>query len=343
MKKKTSIFLKTLQRVIDSEKLIIPGDYIWIAVSGGMDSMALLYALYAIKEAKEFNIGALHIHHGLRNASDEEWTFVKKATEELGIPFYGKKVNVHEIREKEGVSVEEAARIARMDVYQKALSKTRFTKIATAHHAQDNAELFLLRLFRGSGSLGLSGMAYFRPDGIIRPFLNIWPDEIWDFVKENRIQYREDESNQDLRFDRNRVRHELFPLLEEKYTSGVKDALHRLSMLTRDEETWLSELVQEVVTQLDVKETKNTLTVSVKLLKRYPVALQRRLLREMICKMNGNLRHISFDHIASLLELITTPLEVSSQINLPGVCVMKKGSMLLFMKKKEGQRFCEGL
>ena len=343
MKKKTQLFLKTLQETIDAEKLILPKERVWIAVSGGMDSMALLHALSMVKEEKKCSLGVLHIHHGLREASDEEWTFVEKTAKELQVLFYGVKVDVQKIRKQEKTSIEEAARIARMNAYQTALSETGFTKVATAHHAQDNAELFLLRLFRGSGSLGLSGMAYFRPEGIIRPFLNLWPEEIQSFVKENKIPYREDESNQDMRFDRNRVRHELFPLLEKQYAPGIKEALHRLSMLTRDEEVWLEGLVEEAMEQLNIKKTENELEVFVEAFQKYPVALQRRLLREVICQTNGNLRRISFDHIASLLELMKMPLEVSSQINLPGICVKKKGPILLFMKKKQDQRFCEDL
>ena len=331
-----------VRQTIAREGLIAPGDKVWVAVSGGADSMALLHVLAAITNKEPVTLGILHVHHGLRPASDVEWGFVENTARTLGMPFFGERTDVLRRKEEMKMSVEETAREERLRIYQKALSETGFTKVATAHHADDQAELFFLRLFRGSGTLGLSGMAYQRPKGLIRPFLEVQKKEILDFMNEQALLFCEDESNADMRFDRNRIRHKLLPLLEEEYAPQIKEALHRLSQITREEEMWLAKITQEAYEKA-VKKDGDSYKIELNVFQTFSIALQRRLLRNVILNMNGNLRRITFDHIADIVRLTCAVSTEPQTVNLPGICVVRKNQTLWWLKKKEGQRFCEDL
>ena len=199
--------LNKLRAFFREQKLIEPGDKIICAVSGGADSMALLWAMYLLKEEWRLDLSAAHFNHHLRGAeSDRDEAFVRSFCEGYGIPLH---VGSAEVKPgKKGL--EAAARDARY-AFLRALPG----KIATAHTADDNAETILMHLVRGTGLKGLGGIS---PQNgcVVRPMLNVTRQDVLDFLAEYCVEYIDDSSNASDAFLRNRLRHHVMPLLKEE-------------------------------------------------------------------------------------------------------------------------------
>ena len=214
-----------------------------VAVSGGVDSMALLHALHALG----FELAVAHFNHLLRGAeSDQDEAFVRAEAARLGIPFYPESADAGACAKSEGISVEMAARKLRHAFLARTARIAAAAKIALAHHADDQVETFWLRLLRGHAGEGLSGMRWQNPSPadsriqLIRPLLNLEKANIREFAVSRRIPFREDSSNSILDFQRNRLRHELLPLLK-----NYQPQLHALTLRTAevlgDEKAFLRE------------------------------------------------------------------------------------------------------
>lgn len=212
------------------------GAHITLALSGGRDSVVLLYQLLFLREELGFTLSALHIHHGLRAASDEEEQFVRRLCDENALP-----LAVHHLQlgKHQGESLEMAARQARYRIFEEYIADGRY--VATAHHLDDCMETFLINLCRGCGSQGLASIPYER-DGILRPMLDIPAKDIADFALQHRLEWREDESNADTYYLRNFIRHEILPRLKSRedisFVKGFETTLKNL----REESQLLSQL-----------------------------------------------------------------------------------------------------
>lgn len=212
----------TWQSLIKFEKqnaFFKPKMSVLTGLSGGADSVALLHFIKHLSIKKQFNVYACHIHHGLRAAADKDAAFAKKTAKELGVPFVLKKVNVKALAKKEDLSIEHAARKARYKVFEEAAKKFKCTKIALAHHLDDDIETILLNMLRGTKAKGLLGIPVKRPLGkleIIRPFLCISREEVLNYIKANNLSFIEDETNYEDVYTRNWIRLKLLPMLEEK-------------------------------------------------------------------------------------------------------------------------------
>jgi tRNA(Ile)-lysidine synthase len=187
-----------------------------IALSGGCDSMVLLHALNELREELNFTIKAIHIHHGISLNADKWLSFCSKECEKNKIIFSSKKIN---IQPEKHLGVEGAARKLRYE----ALDDLREGMIVTGHHQDDQAETLFLQLIRGSGLKGLASMPHYdERRNIWKPLLNVNRKMIMEYAKLNHILFIEDESNLDIRFDRNFLRQEIFPLLSERFPHLVK-------------------------------------------------------------------------------------------------------------------------
>lgn len=191
--------------------LIPPGSAVLCALSGGADSMYLLCRLLEGAERGDYTVRAAHYHHGLRQRADEDESFVRLWCEKLGVPLTAGRGDVPARARAQGTGIEETARAMRYDFLRSAARETGCGLIATGHQAEDNAETVLMDLIRGCGTL--RGIPEAR-GGLIRPMLAVRRTEILRWLDEHHIPHREDESNADERYTRNRVRLSLLPLLE---------------------------------------------------------------------------------------------------------------------------------
>lgn len=221
---------------------VTPGMHVLAAVSGGADSMALLCFLLEIRDAYPLHLSCVHIEHGIREeASLEDMRFVASFCGEKHIAFYPHRVNVRAFAAREGRSLEEAARLLRHALLQKTAEQIGADVIALAHHRQDQAETVLLHALRGSDIRGLCAMGY-RSGNLIRPLLDVQPKELRAYLTARGQEWREDETNGDVRYSRNRIRCKVMPELES-ISAGASGALCRLALAaSRDEDYFAGEI-----------------------------------------------------------------------------------------------------
>ena len=206
--------------------MVTSGDKILVAVSGGVDSVTLLYLL----KKTGYDVSAAHFNFRLRgDESDDDEKFVREYCNKLGVKLYLKKFDTKAYAQKERLSIQEAARELRYDFFYKIAGEEGFTKIAVAHHADDDLETFFINLFRGSGIKGLKGMPVKRGI-VIRPLLFASRDEILDYANKEGLKWREDSSNASDKYLRNKIRHWLLPVMKEiqEQGKGVFDSLNHL-------------------------------------------------------------------------------------------------------------------
>ncbi len=233
--------LNKLREFIRKENMIFPGDRVICAVSGGADSMALLWGLYLLRESLDFDLEAAHFHHGLRGSeSDRDAAFVAEFCQRFDIPLHLGQGRV----EKGEKGLEAAAREARY-----AFLRSLPGKIATAHTANDNAETVLLNMIRGSGLKGLGGITSVG-DRLIRPMLTVTRREILDFLQEYHISFVLDSTNAEDGFRRNRLRHHVMPLLEAE-NPRLAENMSAMALRLRQDAACLEEWTQAEKT-LDV-------------------------------------------------------------------------------------------
>lgn len=226
-----------------------PGDPVFVACSGGPDSVALFYLLYGLKDSFKIRLGLLHFHHQLRGReADRDQLFVQKLARRFRVPFYGGTAPVLQQSKKNRESVEEAARKARYDFFSKIGKKFRHAKIALAHTLDDQAETVLMRILQGTGSRGLLGirrsMRYGHAE-LIRPLLDFSKQDLLKFLKQHKITFCRDRSNQSMKFLRNKIRKKLLPGLAREFNPRIVQALARIPFILQEENDLLEALEQK--------------------------------------------------------------------------------------------------
>lgn len=322
------MFLKKVKQAIKRHGLIEKSDRILIGVSGGPDSLALLYALNSLK--KEFNLylHVAHLDHMLRPGSGKDREFVVSVAGKLRIPASAARINTRKF--PLGGSLEEKARNARLAFFFKTAKEMKIRKIALGHNLDDQAETVLMRLLRGAGLYGLSGILPkrgFSGFDIIRPLIEIKRKDIDSFLEKKNIKPRIDETNcQDL-FLRNRIRKELLPLLESKYNKNIKEVLSNTAENVSFDYDYLSRVAAQAVNRLGAK-------INIKKFLRLHRSIQRLLLRLNIAAVKGDTRGITFTHMKEIEDLIRSrPL--NSIVDLPKrVSVAKKENSILIYRRK---------
>lgn len=283
------------------------GDLVLVAVSGGADSVALLHVLQHLRLRLGLRLAVAHLHHGIRGAAaDADAAFVRRLARQLGLPFVEEHRDVPQQAQAAGLSLEMAARAARYAFFARMAHQLGAAAVAVAHTADDQAETILLRLARGAGPQGLGGMEpVSRRAGlkIIRPLLSIRRAEIVAFLKMHRLRWREDASNRDPHFLRNRVRHEILPLLAKRLNPQIHAALLRLAAVLREENAWLDE---HAIAALKKCAGPTRPTLSAKKLAALPLPLRRRALRLWLMRPRLAAERLDFEAVDSALNLLET-------------------------------------
>ena len=327
--------LHTVEKTIATYGMLKSKDSVVVGVSGGPDSVALLHVLLLIAPRFSLKLGVAHLNHCLRGKdSDKDAQFVEVLAKKHDLPCFIHKKDVQEYRIKNRLSIEEAARRIRYTFFNNVANTMQYSKIAVGHHSDDNAELILMNLFRGSGTQGLSGIPPVRDHKIIRPLIMSNRSELIDFLSQNKLEYISDASNTDTKYFRNRVRHDLIPLLKTAFNPKISETLNRLSSIIRSEEEWIDDVVHPFYENavLDIQE--NTIILSVSMLNQYHPALQRRILRMTIEKIKGDLRRIRFIHISSAIDLLEK-MSFYGEVDLPNRIRIQRDRDALFVFKEK--------
>ena len=200
--------LRIVRETISVHRIFSRGDSVLVAVSGGPDSIALVHVILTLAAEYSLRPAIAHLNHCLRGLdSDRDAEFVIATARQLGVPIYAERKDVLAFQRSHRLSPEEAGRKIRYDFYDTVAEKYGFNKIALGHHSDDNAEQVLINLLRGSGPLGLSGIAPVREGKIVRPLICLRRSEIIDYLAEKKLAYVTDKSNTDPAFMRNKIRH----------------------------------------------------------------------------------------------------------------------------------------
>lgn len=222
-----------IKRYIGANQLICPGDGVVVGLSGGPDSVFLLYALHTLQARLGFTLRAVHVHHGIRGAeADRDEAFSEKLCAKLAVPFQAVHVAAPEYAAQHGLSLEEAARILRYEALETARQQmgTPSAWIAVAHHLDDQAETVLHNLVRGAGLRGLAGMEN-RRNHVIRPLLSIKREDILKWLEQNNIPYVTDSTNADPHYTRNRIRSTVLPELRVINPEASAHIAHSAALL----------------------------------------------------------------------------------------------------------------
>jgi tRNA(Ile)-lysidine synthase len=326
--------LRAVKCTIENRRMIQAGDTLLVGVSGGPDSVALVYILLALAPEFPFKIAMCHLNHCLRDEeSDRDEVFVVSLAERLELSIHVEKQNVRRYQKSRRLSLEEAARQLRYRFYHATAAKFGYQKIAIGHHADDSAELVLMYLLRGSGPLGLSGIPAVRDDKIIRPLINIQRDEIMDYIALKGLDYVEDSSNRNPQFLRNRIRNRLIPELKTEYNPKLIDSLNRLASILDDEEKWIENLIRSIFEKVIVFERAGRVGFDISELNRQTIAVRRRLIRMAVLKVKGNLRQLAFAHVEAALKLAQKGPD-SGVLDLPGRIRISRQNDVLFMSRE---------
>lgn len=322
------MILSEARETIKKYRLINKGDKIIVGVSGGPDSLALLYLLDKLKKEFRLKLCVAHLDHLLRPGSRRDAEFVEKTAHKLGLPFKAGRLDIG-ARGKKG-SLEEIARNARLDFFFKTAKEAGAKKIALGHTVDDQAETVLMRILRGTGLYGLAAILPKRKIygyEIIRPLIEISRSQVEAFFKRKKIRPRIDESNREEIYFRNKIRNSLLPLLEAGYSPRIKELLANMAQSAGDDYDYLLRAAERLM-----RGVKSRISL-IKLSKFHP-AMRRIALRKMIAAASGNTRRITFRHIRELEELVfSRPL--NSIVDLPrNIYALKKGSCLYFCRRK---------
>ena len=314
---------KRIQQLLRENNLVSTQQAIVIAVSGGSDSVALFHLLSVLYPDHERI--AVYIDHGLRPLeTDAEQKLVKALAKSYSATFLAVTVDVTGEQKEKKCSLEEAARYLRYKALETVRKRYKGQCIAVGHTSDDQAEEVLLRLIRGSGSAGLSGMAM-QNGFIIRPLLRESKEALRSYLTKQNIAYCEDSSNSDLRFLRNKIRHDLLPKLEQDYNKSIRTTLIQTAAILEEEDKLLDKLSDKVFQKVCTLKAEQV-TLDITTLSSEPLALQRRIF-ERICWQMG--ARPSFKQIASLLDLIS--LKNGSEIHLAkGLRALKQQNSILF-------------
>jgi len=331
------MILDRVKEYILNKNLINENEKILIAFSGGADSLALLLMLHALREELHIELGACHVNHMLRGKdAEEDEIFCSEVARKLSIPFYSIKKDVRGYAKKKGLSVEVAGRELRYAFFKDIMVNHRYEKCATAHHLDDQVETVLLNLMRGSGLNGLTGMSPKREE-YIKPILFLKKEELLAYLKEQSMEPREDDSNMESIYQRNKVRNKLIPYIRENFNEDFPETIWRMTDLLREDLDFIHEQVEKVKSEYVEKRKDNRIVIRKEAFHQHKAVVSR-LLFDAIESVKGNITDIEEVHIRDMIALQKN--ETGKNIDIKDAVVARNdyGNLIIERKKTDTER-----
>ena len=328
----TTSLLAQVATFIRTNTLIQPHDRILVGVSGGPDSTALLHLLHRLAYLWSISLGVVHFDHALRGAesrADASW--VAELAAGFNLPFYLGTDDVRRHQREKKISLQTAARQLRLKFFQEVKQKHHYHTLALGHTADDQVELFFLRLMRGAGPEGVKGMWPHSKAGIIRPFLGISKDQIISWLNSEGLAYRFDKSNLSRNYRRNQLRLELIPQFK-KYNPRFGEAITRFQALLQEQEEYLHHEAYRILSKWLSSDNSPVQLSAANILALHPT-LQKRVLRLACAQAGVPVERLTSRHVSAALYLCrqTKP---SGEISLPGNWRLVKENTLVVWQIK---------
>ena len=293
--------LELLLQFIAEHELVRPGDRVSVAVSGGADSVALLRLLLDARSELGIVLSVAHFNHKIRGyEADEDEAFVRDLAEKYDLAFSAGRADTPQFAREHHLGLEAAARQLRHRFFRELIEQNKADRVATAHTLDDQAETVLLRLMRGAGSKGLAGIypeLKLESGSIVRPLLGVRRPEVRAWLTSLGQPWREDATNADLTFTRNRVRNKLLPVIEAEFGGAALSRIAETAEIARAEEKYWETELQRVAGELA---GDDGLSLQLNRLLQQPLAVRRRLVRGAAQKLNVSL---DFHHVEQVLAL----------------------------------------
>jgi len=334
--------LKTVQTAMSRQRLAPAHGVVVVGVSGGPDSVCLLHMLKRLCESGGAFAGVklhvAHLDHGLRGeVGQADAAFVADLAAQWGLPCTLGQADVPALARTERRSLEDAARQARYAFLRRVAAEVGAERIAVAHQADDQVETLVMHWLRGSGLAGLAGMQVQEGD-VIRPLLGVRRVEIFRYCAQQGLAYREDASNQDRRFLRNRIRHELLPTLEQ-YNPNLRETLRRNAAVLAEEDASMQAQVDVCWSEVFTREAEGNLEGNIAAYRRLPLALRRRVLLRAALRVSGEEVHLGLRHVEASDALLLRSVGVGA-LHLPGGLRLRRiyGQFVIASELSSAQR-----
>jgi len=324
-----------LQKVInyiDQYNMLHNGDKVIVALSGGPDSMCLVHILKKLQERYNIKLYAAHVNHCLRGAeADADEEYVRGFCKNANIDFYSKRIDINELARITNTSTETAGREARYAFFNELKEKLGANLIALAHNANDQAETILMRIIRGTGMEGLRGIRPVRDGIYIRPILILTREEIEEYCRINKLNPRIDKSNFEKIYNRNKIRLELIPYLQENFNKDILNTVNRLSEIISKDQDYLEEVAEKKYKEY-CSIIGEKIGLDQQLINEHE-AIVTRVIRRALKDIKGDLKNIELVHINEIMELFS--MGTGKMITLPeGIIAEKVYTEIYFYKKK---------
>ncbi len=313
--------LNEVRNFINEHSLIAKNDKVGCALSGGTDSIFMTYILNKLSIEMDFKILAIHVNHklrGIESLEDEE--FSRKFCECNNIEFISHRVDVKKYSEDHKISIEMAGRVSRYNIFEKLKNDGIITKCALAHHADDDVETILMRIFRGTGIKGIEGIKEIRNDFYIRPILFLRRKKhIEKFLEDNSIEYRIDKSNFSDDYLRNKLRLSIIPNINENFSMDITNSILNLKEISRNDNEFFDNLVSDYLNKY-VKLVSDGVLINKECLALHKSILYR-LIRKSIELFSGDINDINLKHIKYIISTINTNKNKAIQIKKNLYCI----------------------
>ncbi len=296
--------------------LIEKGEQVLVGVSGGADSMVLLYILHRLRKRLDLRLHVAHLNHRLRGAEAErDAEFVRCFSEQLGIPCTIESRNVPEHIRKSKLSPQDAARQVRYQFFEALGKQIGAQKIATAHHADDQAETFLLALIRGAGIHGLGGIQPISKGNIIRPLLSVTRDQVEAYARTEGLQWVVDSSNACRKYVRNGIRLDLLPLLQQQFNPAIVKRLTEYAQLFREDAFFIDKIARKQYNQI-CKREHESIKIHLEGFAQQDCTIQRAIIYKAFQELTGARHQLETCHVRAVLNLFTKK-DTGKRLSLP--------------------------
>lgn len=318
-------------KTIKTYNLINKGDKVVVGVSGGPDSICLLHVLYTLKQELGIEIFVAHINHMIREAADSETQYVQNFCKKLDIKCFVKKENVTYLAKQQKKGTEEIGRQIRYEFFNEILTETDSNKIATAHNSNDRAETVILNILRGSGISGLKGIEVMREQKYIRPLIDINRTDIEKYCKENGLNPRYDESNDENIYSRNKVRNIIIPYIKKEFNPNIIKTINRLSAVATEENEYIQKIVKKEYCQMATKENENII-LDLKKFNDLELVIKRRIILYTINEVLHTTSGIEKVNIEDIIKLCNNNIGNKYIMPIKSIKVYIKKGKIYFLK-----------